>query len=829
MNQWETDFLNLENELVFTRKKLNDLIYEYQNKNQNIPDDAIYQDKLRYLEVELQYINNQLQLLKRAQRDEAQTSQIQVPAQGMTENFVNNTTDTPISDSAASVGMAVQTPHMESVQSYRNPEMIQSMPAPLGARQVSRNANKANKKSPYQGVTPADMRGRTTPPQPARKPRDYEKLFGKNLMGIFASVLIFISLVIFATLILPHLTDAMKMLAMYIASIAVLTVGLVLCRKNKDNLFYIAILGCGAGSLYLSLLLSNLYFKVIGDLTLYGLILLWAVFVRFLTKIRNLVFNIIGQAGIFIASVLGTVLCVHNEDVQKFFVLSIFYFISAVVFSNIGKTYLRALFGQNKSEDNGEKNSTLTDKTLFYENNLCSHICKTLNVIVYTIGFTLLNESVYSYGDRYSVSCLLIAFNVLLFMGYLLFEFFFSYMEKCRHGLAFQILSMINVTLLVCLFEESNLFVDGISPYINISDWTFVFMYLVSIAALIYVEMKDTDYKLFSQIWCFFLIFTACMNNRWMLLHLYPYITIVPFMLCGKWKKDNVYLGAGIVYLTGFPLFVWSYNTNAIEGLIMLVVLYGVFLYICCKTDQTWFKIAGYIIISITAMRLVYDISWDFWKILTESRLTSRHSLEPSELRAILRETSDTNSMLTAFYVLAVIHLVLNKLEYFGKQKVTKGVMYGINALLMIAGCSFMYATDTLALKLPVILIAILLFFANTKEVLMIHKHAGYYAALKYTVLMLCILGSFDVVDYAISICLLVFAIISIVTGFYKNTTAFRLYGLVLSMFSIVKLIMIDIKYDSTIENAISFFVSGVLCFVISFIYNRIDGKLRGK
>ena len=808
MNQWETDFLNLENELVFTRKKLNDLIYEYQNRNQNIPDDAIYQDKLRYLEVELQYINNQLQLLKNAQRDVTQTSQVRVPAQGMAESFVNNTVGTMENSTA------------------RN---MQTSDGRHALHNIKMNKASARKANPYAETTPADMRRRTAPAQAARNPRDYEKLFGKNLMGIFASVLIFISLVIFATLILPHLTDTLKMLAMYIASIAVLTAGLVLCRKNKENLFYIAILGCGAGSLYLSLLLSNLYFKVIGDLTLYGLILLWAVFVRFLTKIKNLVFNIIGQAGIFIASVLGTILCVHDEDVQKFFVLSIFYFISAVVFSNMGKTYLRALFGQNKFEDNGEKNSTLTDKTIFYENNLCSHICKTLNVIVYTIGFTLLNESVFSYGNRYSASCLLIAFNVLLFMGYLLFEFFFSYMEKCRHGLAFQILSMINVTLLVCLFEESNLFVDGIGPYINISDWTFVFLYLVSITALIYVEMKNTDYKLFSQIWCFFLIFTACTNNRWMMLHLYPYLTVVPFMLCGKCKKDNVYLGAGIAYLAGFPLFVWSYSTNEIEGLIMLVVLYGVFLYISRKTDQTWFKIAGYIIISITAMRLVYDITWDFWKILTESRLTGRHSLEPSELRAVLRETSDTNAMLTSFYALAVIHLILGKLEYFGKEKAVKGVMYGINALLMIAGCSFMYTTDTLALKLLVILITILLFLVNTRNVMSLHKHAGYYIALKFTVLMLCILGSFDVVDYAISICLLVFAIISIVTGFYKDTIAFRLYGLVLSMISIVKLIMIDIKYDSTIENAVSFFVSGVLCFVISFIYNRIDVKLRGK
>ena len=768
MNQWQNDFLNLENELLNTRKKLNDLIYE-RNNVQSTQDKALYEDKLHYLEVELQYINNQLQLLKNTQKPASPYPTV----------------------------------------SYGN-----ARPSAAPVR-----------------PTAASVRPTAASVRPQRKPQDLEKIFGKNLMGIFASILIFISLVIFATLILPHLTDTMKMLAMYIASVAVLTAGLLLHKKNKENLFYIAIIGCGAGSLYLSLLLSNLYFEVIGDLALYGLILLWAVFVKYLTKIKSLVFNIIGQAGILIASILGTIMCVTESDPQKFLVLSIFYFISAVVFSNIGKTYLRTLFGSGVSENNGENN------VILYEDNLCNHICKTLNVLVYTVGLVGLNEhTFFVYKDP--VSAHLITFNALLFMGYLLFEFFLAYKEECGHGLAFQILTMINVTLLVFLFEETNLFIHDASLFVDASNWTFVFMYVVSIAALIYVEVKNTDYKLFSQIWCFFLILTACGYNAFMMWHLYPYITVVPFMLCGKWRKDNVYLGAGIAYLAGFPLFMWdSYSTNGIEGLFMLAVLYGAFLYVSRKTEQTWFKIAGYIIISITAARLVYDISWDFWKIITEVRITSQRSLEASELRAILCETSDTYSMLTTFCVLAVIHLILSKLEYFGKDKVAgkvkpgaiEGIMLGINALLMIAGCTMMYNTDVMLWKIPLILITILLFFINSKNLLPKHKYAGYYIALKYTALMLCILGSYDVIDYATSICLLVFAIISIVTGFYKDMIAFRLYGLVLSMVSIVKLIMFDIKYDSTVENAVSFFVSGVLCFVISFIYNRIDGKLRGK
>lgn len=792
VNQWENDFLNFENELLFTRKKLNDLIYEYQNKGQNAQDDAIYQDKLHYLEIELQYINNQLQLLKRAQKEGNQASV------SMQNPGIFQQTQNPESVHVISAP--------NSVQSLHNPTMTQTTQT-FDERQIPQNANTTStrKGNPYP----------TAPVPTARKSQDYEKFFGKNLMGIFASVLIFISLIIFATLILPHLTDALKMLAMYIASVAVLSAGLLLHRKNKDNLFYIAIIGCGAGSLYLSLLLSNMYFKVIGDLMLYILILVWAVFVKYLTRIKNLVFNIIGQAGIFIASVLGTILCVSGSDPQKYFVLSIFYFISAVVFSNIGKTYLLSLFRVGSRETFGENVGETAEvrKSPSYEDNLCTHICKTLNVIVYTIGFAGLTDSVYRHAS-YSGPLFLIVFNIFLFMGYLLLEYFFSYKEECKHGLAFQILSMVNAALLVCLFNEIDLGPD---------DWTYMFLYLVAIAALLYVEIKDAEYKMFSQIWCLIMVFIGCHYNSFIKDHLFAYLTVIPFMLVGYRKKDNIYLCAGAVYLATLSFSSWPYNNTGIEYLIMIAAMYTVFLYISRKTDQTWFKIAGYILLCFTTLEFVDEVSYKFMKDLSGLKLSTDYE----QVKGL--QNISTKSKLFTFFVLATVHLVLSKLEYFGKKKPVEIMMFGINALLMFAGCVFMYATDEMLWKLPVILITLLLFIINSKKTLPRHKYAGYYIAFKYTVLMLCILGSYDVVDYATSICLLVFAIISIVTGFYRDTIAFRLYGLILSMISIVKLIMIDIKYDSTIENAVSFFVSGVLCFVISFIYNRIDGKLRGK
>ena len=62
-------------------------------------------------------------------------------------------------------------------------------------------------------------------------------------------------------------------------------------------------------------------------------------------------------------------------------------------------------------------------------------------------------------------------------------------------------------------------------------------------------------------------------------------------------------------------------------------------------------------------------------------------------------------------------------------------------------------------------------------------------------------------------------------TGFGIRVKSLRIYGLVLSMVSVFKLLLIDIAYGGLLQLAAVFFVSGLLCFAISMIYNMIDKK----
>lgn len=746
MNQRETDLLNFENELLHTRKRLNDLIYQCANEHPDSENKALYQEKIHYLEADLAYLNRQFLLLKQSQYNALQP---QVPVQAP------NVPQPGYAEADVRRQPAGQPVHPQAGNPYSQP-YGQTANAPAWNQAAKRTEQK-----------------------------DYEKLFGKNFMGIFASVLIFISLIIFATLLLPYLTDTMKLIGLYIISFGLIAAGFVLIHKNKNNKFYIALVGCGVGSLYITLLLSDLYFKVIGDILLYAFILIWAVFVKYLTRLKSFVFHMIGQLGIFIASILGVLLCVHDADAPKLLVLTVFYFISSVVFAV-----------KSKHANNADADEKETDGGITYEQNICIHLFKSLNLIVFMLGLTLMNSTTFK------------TVNILLIMAYILTEFYFSFKEKCTHGLAFQILTVVNSIVFIFLFNAMDIIAG---------EHSFAFMYLVAVAVIFYVNLKDAEYKIVSEVCCFVLIYLGCYNHPIISKHLFAYLTVIPFMLYGKWKGNKLYLYTGLAYLAG-SLFVLgpSYSLPVrIEHLIMLIAIYAVFLYVCRTTELTAFKIAGYLLLSLLTMIIVDDIAYDSlhsslrrWEAMFQIELVIDFKL--------IRE----EAFLITFFTLAVIHLILNRLEYFGKEKPVEVMMYAVNGLLMVTGCFALYDS---VWQIPVILITIFLFMINSKRLLQKNIYAGYYVMFKYTVLMFCILNSYDVINYLISICLLLFAIISIVIGFYKDTKSFRLYGLLLSMVSIFKLIMIDIQYDSTMENAVSFFVSGVLCFIISFIYNRID------
>ena len=153
---------------------------------------------------------------------------------------------------------------------------------------------------------------------------------------------------------------------------------------------------------------------------------------------------------------------------------------------------------------------------------------------------------------------------------------------------------------------------------------------------------------------------------------------------------------------------------------------------------------------------------------------------------------------------------------------------YVVNAILMCYSLFIMMFMEDPLLHWLVVLIAVALFMLNS--ISLFHKWEGFgaiYVGLKFTVLIVTILASFDMTDNILSIIVFLLSIILISAGFIYKVKGLRIYGLVLSLICVIKLVMIDIAYENTVGHALSFFLSGVLCFVISAIYSHVEKKYK--
>lgn len=134
-------------------------------------------------------------------------------------------------------------------------------------------------------------------------------------------------------LVLPYLSQGVKMVLMYTVSAAITLAGGILVAHDRRNKAFLGLLGCGMGAWYLSLFLSDFYFHAINDGILYLGLLVWAVVLCVLSRLRSNLFLIIGQIGVGISLILGVLMCNWTEDAERFLILSIYYAVTQTIFS----------------------------------------------------------------------------------------------------------------------------------------------------------------------------------------------------------------------------------------------------------------------------------------------------------------------------------------------------------------------------------------------------------------------------------------------------------------------------------------------------------------
>lgn len=596
--------------------------------------------------------------------------------------------------------------------------------------------------------------------------KDFEKTVGKSLMGIVASALIFISLILFATLLLPYFNDTAKMITMYLLSFAFLGAGLYKLRKDNENKFYIALTGCGVGAVYISLLLGNIYFKAIGDLLLYVLIGIWAVGVCVLSRFQSKIFQMIGHLGIVIAIFFGCRLCTRTEDVEKFLALIIFYVISSGVFYYVH--YKKEFF-----------------------DNILQHVFNAMNFIM-----------------LFWVNCEIAEKGLHITTGIILAFFVVNFAVAMRQrlektgasfGIFISIYAVLIVQTLQFMMLDGKLF--GVSAYL-------LGMLFVGLAELKDVRKKEGKY--IAQMVCLGIASWGLGFDADWYTHGMVFLLVLPCFVFGFFRANSALKYVGLLFFRAYVSNADAANVNEWEMFLQGGLAAFSVHFLFYRNKEQYSRIYKYVMHILTLIYLMYSI--DFLLL----RRTGSF------------EMSDTIS----YAVLALFNIAMmkscfgNNLKTGEKEKNT--LYYVMNLIFMIAGLVRIESGYGMALHLAVIVVTLITFMVNSKNILDRHpNYGGIYVGIKFTVLMAVILDSFHTVNYIVSVVCLLLAIINIVAGVGGKYKSLRIFGLVLSMVSIFKLIMVDINYTNTLGNVLSFFASGVLCFVISLIYNLIDKKMQ--
>ena len=188
-------------------------------------------------------------------------------------------------------------------------------------------------------------------------------------------------------------------------------------------------------------------------------------------------------------------------------------------------------------------------------------------------------------------------------------------------------------------------------------------------------------------------------------------------------------------------------------------------------------------------------------------------------------------------YLLCVITIItIFKIGYLKikdekKSKSDKNIsIYFFSMLLYIIGMMLMLNVELVAIKFLMMMSVLVITAFQTYLALLDYKNIsnpiGIWLVAKYFIFSWVTLRSFfelPIESVSYSVVGLLLAIVTIYAGFKLNVRIIRQLGLGITMLMVAKFIFVDLYGENSITRVIAFAIGGVLCFIISIIYNRLS------
>lgn len=621
-----------------------------------------------------------------------------------------------------------------------------------------------------------------------------ENIFGKNIMGVVACILIFIGLISLASLIYGRLSDGVKMAAMFLLSGGFLAAGLFLGRETK-NTFSKLLLGCGVGGMYISIVATRLVFQFSTNITMYGLLLFWIIGVLYLTNRygHSNVFRLICQIGVGFSVFLGKLTEVTMLEAALLTVFAVVTFtiieISKKVtdfITNIGYLVMTATF-------------MMLIVNTYWSNIWITMLNLTVFIVFYVVVFQKIRRHQEMIPALQAVTAAMMTIGLLLALPFGL-RYFNDENTLLASGIYIGIIVAVNLPVLLGKYKKE-------------IELSVLFPSLLTLIFLVPLVIYDE----------FDIPFTG---------YLFMYI---PLLISGFRRK---YLGHQVA---GFVLLGWE-----IIGMIIGCVFW----------DNSLPLIRGINIFTILVMTITLFaiIQWLYRKREIYGNIAYRVVIYMMlNLMAII--SMELLEVPNGDYVSLVLCVVLNILAVYS------GLFYkwdetfvwftddyeryhqdNIKSLcfLMILG-SVLYLNLIVQIRLneaPMVFFVIFVLLALALSLMKCRELYQYYRksswigpllGLKLTLLIYAVTSISEAAtkySYIISILFIIFSCGCIYFGFYKRIVSLRVYGLVLAILAVLKLVTYDISDLNSIIRVIAFILGGILCFVISLLYNNANKKI---
>lgn len=618
--------------------------------------------------------------------------------------------------------------------------------------------------------------------RPKKEKKSAEQFIGKIAMGIGASVLIFVAMVMFATLIVPMFNDTMKMISMYVLSILLIILGEVVYNRTKTG--YTILSACGVGALFISLVLTCVYFHAIGQVFLYLLLILWVFGVAFhMARNRNMMFAWVGQIGVFIATAIAGLAQVEDLD---FYLMVIFVVIAELIFF--------ITFHKNTFKISMLNSSSFVASLLL------------LNGIAYSHTWSFFSSSPsISIGP---VLVIVLAGSVAIIgtTAYL-----YKRSETDEQKLGVRIYSVVTSFMFVPLVGSLNNLVDFSD------DWLALIGILVMMVALAVAECFGGKKGILATRTVHVALLTlVVLTLEYDVASITLLVLTIGFGVFGFMRKERYYYFLPPIFSC---LAVWAVYSKTHTWNLLLTGETGI------QITDVLFRIAVVVIgvlLLIGHMILVKIIEGQYTAYEVVSYVALMFSMPLCVFT--IGSVNDMNEGMVILCLLVIAQILIKVFKWMDGVKVP---YYIVNGLIMCMALVLCVDRDVeIGYRIITILAAAAVFSINLRELFGVSRVAGAYIAAKYSVLLLVIFNSFDASSQLISVVLLLVAAGSIAVGFKINNKSFRLYGLVVSIISVAKLILVDITYDNSLMRACSFLICGLICFVISIVYNRMEQKI---